>query len=70
MPLEPDNEPNKYDKMVTNYKQIRHKIKKMDDAYIDTTNNKQLFKEIRDIFIDMGRILKITNGIQRDDDVV
>ncbi len=65
----PDNDPNRYDKIVHNFRQARQKVKKLDDNYIDSTNNKVLFKEIRDIFIDIGKILKTMNGVQRDDDV-
>ena len=64
-----DNPADKYDRLVKNNKQLRRKLKKLDDAYIDVTNNKQLFKEIRDILIDIRRFLKVSDGIQSDDDV-
>jgi hypothetical protein len=64
----PDNPPDKYEKIVHQFRQARQKVKRLDDNYIDSTNNKVLFKEIRDIFIDIGKILKTMNGIQRDDD--
>ena len=64
-----DNPADKYDRLVKNNKQLRRKLKKLDDAYIDVTNNKQLFKEIRDILIDIRRFLKVSDGIQSDDDI-
>ena len=65
----PDNPADKYDRLVKNNKQLRRKLKKLDDAYIDATNNKQLFKEIRDILVDIRHFLKVSDGIQSDDDV-
>ena len=65
----PDNMPYKYDRIVANYKQLRRKIKPWrDDSYIDNTNNKVLFKEMRDMMIDMLQLLKNAQGIQKDDD--
>jgi hypothetical protein len=65
----PDSSPYLYEKIVTNYKQLRRKIKPWrDDSYIDNTNNKQLFKEMRDMMIDVLQLLKNAQGIQRDDD--
>ena len=64
-----DNPADKYDRLVKNNKQLRRKLKKLDDAYIDATNNKQLFKEIRDILVDIRHFLKVSDGIQSDDDV-
>ena len=64
-----DNPADKYDRLVKNNKQLRRKLKKLDDPYIDVTNNKQLFKEIRDILIDIRRFLKVSDGIQSDDDI-
>lgn len=64
----PDNTGDKYEKIVINFRQARQKLKRLDDNYIDNTNNKVLFKEMRDLFVDVGKILKTMNGIQRDDD--
>lgn len=64
----PDRDPDRYDKIVHNYQQIRKKLKKLDDTYIDNTNNKQIFKEIRDILIDMRQLLKAGYGVRADDD--
>lgn len=64
----PDNNGDKYDKITNNYKQIRRKLKVLDDAYIDATNNKQVLKEIRDILVDIRQLLKTAHGIQKDDD--
>jgi hypothetical protein len=68
MPNIPDREPDNYEKIVHQFRQARQKVKRLDNAYIDATNNKILFKEIRDILVDIGKILKTMNGIQRDDD--
>jgi hypothetical protein len=68
MPDIPDRDPNQYARIAHQFRQARQKVRKLDDAYIDATNNKILFKEIRDIFVDIGKILKTMNGIQRDDD--
>lgn len=64
----PDKVEDRYEKILHNFKQARQKLKKLDDNYIDSTNNKQLFKEMRDIFLDVGKIIKTMNGIHRDDD--
>ena len=65
----PDRDSGKYGKVVTNYKQIRRKLKKLDDAYIDATDDKVVLKEIRDVLIDIRQLFKLENGIQRDDDI-
>lgn len=65
----PDREQDHYGKIVHNYKQLRQKIKPWrNDAYIDSTNNKVLFKEMRDMMIDMLQLFKTAHGIQKDDD--
>jgi hypothetical protein len=64
----PDKTPNKYDKMVLNYKQVRQKLKKLSDPYINTTDNKQVLKDIRDILKDFTLLQKHGLGIQKDDD--
>jgi hypothetical protein len=64
-----DRPRDKYDKIAANYKQLRRKIKPWrDDLYIDNTNNKQLFKEMRGMMIDVLQLFKHSQGIQRDDD--
>jgi hypothetical protein len=68
MPKIPDREHDQYERITHQFRQARQKVKKLDDVYIDSTNNKILFKEMRDIFVDIGKILKTMNGIQRDDD--
>lgn len=69
MPNIPDRTDDHYDRIIRNFKQAKQKIKKLDDVYIDSTNNKQVLKDIRDILIDIGQIFKTMNGVQRDDDV-
>ena len=65
----PDNVPDKYGKIVHNYKQLRRKIKPWrDDSYIDNTNNKQLFKEMRGMIIDILQLYKVGYGVRQDDD--
>lgn len=64
----PDNIPDKYDKLVLNARQLRQKLATFNNAHIDSTDNKTLFKEMRAMIIDIGQILKIMNGIQKDDD--
>lgn len=64
----PDNMPDKYDKLVLNARQLRQKLLAFNNAHIDATNNKELFREMRAMIVDIAQILKITNGIQRDDD--
>jgi hypothetical protein len=67
--ISPDRDPQRYIKVVNNYQQIRKKLRKLDDNYIDNTNNKQVFKEIRDILIDIRQLLKNSEGIRVDHDV-
>ena len=65
----PDNLPDSYDRVKNNYKQLRQKIKPWrNDSYIDNTNNKVLFKEMRDMILDVLQLFKNTQGIQKDDD--
>ena len=64
----PDRPKDRYDGISRNYRQIRRKIKRLDDTYIDSTNNKVILKDIRDILVDMRQLFKLENGIQRDDD--
>jgi hypothetical protein len=68
MPEVPNNEPNNYVKIVNNLKQARRKLKPLTNEYIDATNNKQLFKEMRDVMIDILQMFKTAYGVQRDDD--
>lgn len=64
-----DKDPDKFDKVTANYKQIRRKLKKLDDVYIDSANNKQILKDIRDILVDIRQLLKTGHGIHQEDDV-
>lgn len=65
----PDKTDDRNEKLVHGYQQLRKRIKKLDNTYIDNTNNKVIFKEMRDILAIMLQGLKIMNGIQRDQDV-
>ena len=64
-----DRDPDRYDKIVNNYKQLRRKIKPWrNDTYIDNTNNKILFKEMRDMILDILQLYKVGYGVRQDDD--
>lgn len=65
----PDKTEDKNEKLVHGYQQLRKRLRIMDDDYIDNTNNKQVIKEIRDILVIMGQMLKVMNGVQKDQDV-
>ena len=65
----PDKIPDRYNRLVLNARQLRQKIQSFDNTHIDSTDNKTLFREVRAMMVDIGQILKMMNGIQKDDDV-
>ena len=64
----PDRTLDHYDRVLVNFVRASQKVRRLDNNYIDSTDNKILIKEIRDIFVDIMRVLKTVNGIQKDDD--
>lgn len=62
----PDNIPDKYDRITSNYKQVKTKINQLERSALLLTDNEKI---ILAILKDIQQMIKTMNGIQKDDDI-